>query len=105
MKRPINKYNCELHLGYSEDKNFTVKLNENLLGLNMIEFYETVCSWYSTEFGMEKIASCEQICRAIDFYYKDKKVSDMYFDSVDRENVLQLILDNTFECFDLPDCD
>lgn len=59
--------------------------------IKLLEFYEYVCLFYSLEYGIYKIASCQEIIKAIDKYCSEKKLSELCFDSVDRENIRCLI--------------
>lgn len=80
---------------------FSIFLNDNseleitdCKALKLLQFYEYVCEFYSLEFGIYKIASCQKIVQAVDKYYSDKTDSDCYFDSVDRENIRCLLENN-----------
>ena len=63
--------------------------------IKLLEFYEYVCLFYSLEYGIYKIASCQEIIKAIDKYCSEKKLSELYFDSVDRE-IIRCIIDKNY---------
>ena len=82
-----------MDLFFGENSDITIK---GSIGIKLLEFYEYVCSFYSIEFGIYKIASCQEVIKAIDKYCSEKKLSELYFDSVDRENIRFLIDKNYY---------
>lgn len=50
-------------------------------------FQEYVLSFYNDKTGIYPIASKSEIIDAVDLYLGDVKLSEIYFDSIDRERV------------------
>lgn len=64
------------------------------LARDIQEFYEYVLSFYSNHEGNDSpypIATPERINQAVTEYLKSKPLSEVYFDSFDRENVRKII--------------
>lgn len=55
------------------------------------EFYDYVLSFYNNIDGVYKIATPERIVEAINEYLESKPLSEIYFDSFDRESVRTII--------------
>ena len=55
------------------------------------EFYEYVFSFYNNETGIYPIATTERIVEAVNQYLESKPLSEIYFDSFDRESVRMII--------------
>jgi len=55
------------------------------------EFYEVVLSFYNNHDGLYPIASPERLIQATNEYLESKPLSQMYFDSLDREEVRKII--------------
>ena len=55
------------------------------------EFYDYVLSFYNNIDGVYKIATPERIVEAINEYLESKPLSEIYFDSFDRESVRMII--------------
>ncbi len=55
------------------------------------EFYKYVNSFYNLHTGIYPIATKESIHRCVNFYLESKPLSEIYFDSFDREQVRVLI--------------
>ena len=55
------------------------------------EFQDYCVAMYNDQNGIYKIATAEQIVQAVDVYLRKTPLSEVYFDSVDRERVRQII--------------
>jgi hypothetical protein len=55
------------------------------------EFYEYVLSFYNNIDGIYKIATPERIVEAVNQYLESKPLSQIYFDSFDRESIRIII--------------
>lgn len=58
------------------------------------EFYNYVWQFYNKQSGVYPIASNERIWEACNQYLESKPLSEIYFDSFDRECVRQIIEPN-----------
>ena len=54
-------------------------------------FYEYVWLFYNLESGLYPIATDKRIQEAVNQYLESKPLSQIYFDSLDRESVRQII--------------
>jgi hypothetical protein len=60
-------------------------------GNEIREFYEYVWSFYNLETGIYPIATDARIQEAVNQYLESKPLSQIHFDSIDRELVRQII--------------
>jgi hypothetical protein len=60
-------------------------------GEQIKEFYEYVWTFYNSESGIYPIASDDVIQRSVNQYLESKLLSEIYFDSHDREMVREII--------------
>lgn len=65
-----------------KNKNYSKLINE---------FYEYVNEFYNFENGVYPIATTERIIEACNQYLESKPLSEIYFDSFDREQVRSII--------------
>ena len=64
----------------------------------ILEFYNYVIEFYNNENGIYPIATKDEIINAVNQYLESKPLSEIYFDSVDRESV-RTILQPTYSFF------
>lgn len=60
-------------------------------GKEIQEFYDYVLEFYNNIDGIYPIATPQRIIEAVNEYLESKPLSSIYFDSVDRELVRQII--------------
>ena len=56
------------------------------------DFYNYVFSFYEIKKGLYPIADKQRIIEAVNQYLESKPLSQIYFDSLDRENVRDILL-------------
>lgn len=64
----------------------------------ILEFYNYVIEFYNNENGIYPIATKDEIINAVNQYLESKPLSEIYFDSIDRESV-RTILQPTYSFF------
>jgi hypothetical protein len=55
------------------------------------KFYKYVSDFYNNEDGIYPIATPQRIVEAVNEYLESKPLSQIYFDSLDRESVRKII--------------
>ena len=57
----------------------------------ILNFYNYVIDFYNNESGIYPIASHEEIVNAVNQFLESKPLSEIYFDSIDRETVRTIL--------------
>ena len=70
--------------------NFKTPTSMNLVD-EIVEFQEYCMAFYNNETGVYPIATNDEIVRAVDQYLRSTPLSEVEFDSLDRERVREII--------------